>query len=373
MSEIPFVKLDTEYGAIREEIDDAIESVLESGWYVLGEEVEAFESEFSEYVGTNHGVGMNSGSDALFLSLKALGVDDGDEVITVSHTYVSTADAIVRNGATPVFVDVDPETYTIDVSAIEDAITPDTEAIVPVHLYGHPVDMEPLLEIAEEHEIAVVEDAAQAHGAEYRGQSVGSMGDAACYSFYPVKNLGAYGDGGFVATDDESLAKELRTLRDMGSTEKYHHDRVGVNSRLDEVQAAALRIKLNYLDEWNETRNRIAAWYDDMLPSDVTIPVEREWAEHVYHLYVIRVDDRNDLESYLQDNGVKTLIHYPIPVHKQESYEQFSDCSLPVTEQITDEILSLPMSPWHTEEEISEVVTTVRDHYDHSAISSNHR
>lgn len=364
MSEIPFVKLDTEYEEIRSEIDEAVQRVLESGWYVLGEEVDTFEAEFSDYVGTDYGVGTNSGSDALFLALKALGVGSGDEVITVSHTFVSTADAIVRNQATPVFVDIDPDTYTVDVSEIENAITADTEAIVPVHLYGHPVDMDPILEVAEKHDLAVVEDAAQAHGAEYRGQPVGSMGDAACYSFYPVKNLGAYGDGGFVATDDESLATELRKLRDMGTTDKYHHDRVGINSRLDEVQAAALRVKLDYLDEWNEARRRIADQYNDALPSEVTTPTEKDWAKHVYHLYVVRTEDRDDLASYLESEGITTLIHYPVPVHEQRSYEEFSDITLPVTEQITDEILSLPISPWHTENEVTEVAMAIQDYYE---------
>ena len=351
---ILFNNIKRDNDAIGEQISQAIKRVIESGWYVLGQESEQFEKEFAEYVGTKFGVGLNSGSDALYLSVKALGLLAGDEVITVSHTMISTVDAIARNGATPVFMDIDPDTYLIDTSKIEEKISNKTRAIIPVHLYGHPVDMEPIMEIAERHNLTVIEDACQAHGTEYKSQKVGSIGHIGCFSFYPTKNLGAYGDAGMMVTSDEEIANKLRKMRNYGQSEKYYYDFVGVNSRLDEIQAAILRVKLSYLDEWNEKRRNLAKLYDDFLYNiDVVTPVEQEYAKHVYHLYVIRHKNRNRLQEYLFKQGVQTLIHYPVPVHKQKAY--LCSCKLPVTEKICGEILSLPMGPWLNEEEVREI------------------
>lgn len=359
---IPFVDLRREYQEIKEEINQAIQRVLESGWFILGEELKAFEKEFAEYLGVKHAVGVNSGSDALYLAIKALGIGNGDEVITVSHTFISTVDAITRNGAKPVFVDIDPETYTIDVNQIEEKITERTKAILPVHLYGHPADMDPIMEIAEKYDLYVIEDASQAHGAEYKGRKVGNIGHVGCFSFYPTKNLGAYGDAGAVVTNDVELAEKLRLLRNYGSPKKYHHDFIGVNSRLDEIQAAVLRVKLRHLDEWNEKRRKIAEEYNELLRDfdDVITPVEKEWAKHVYHLYVIRHKERDKLQQYLLENGVRTQIHYPIPVHKQKAYTAFRTSSLPITERISNETLSLPMHPWLRIDEIEKICYLIK-------------
>jgi len=345
------------------EIDNAIQRVLESGWFILGEESKKFEEEFAEYLGVKHVIGVNSGSDALYLAIKALGIGLGDEVITVSHTFISTVDAIVRNGTNPVFVDIDPETYTIDVNQIEKAITERTRAIIPVHLYGHPVDMDPIMEIAEDYGLYVIEDASQAHGAEYKGKKVGSIGHIACFSFYPTKNLGAYGDAGAIVTNDDELAEKLRMMRNYGSPKKYYHEFIGVNSRLDEIQAAILRVKLRHLDEWNERRRRIAKLYNEFLEnSDVITPTEKEWAKHVYHLYVIRHKDRDKLQRYLLEKRIKTQIHYPVPVHLQKAYLDLGiRVRLPVTEKISQEILSLPMFPYLTDAEIEKIAMVVKD------------
>lgn len=355
---ITFVDLQAEYAEISQEIAQAIQRVLKRGWFILGGEGERFEEEFSKYVGAKYGIGVNSGSDALFLGLKAVGVGKGDEVITVSHTFISTADAIVRNGAKPVFVDIYPDTYCIDVSKIEEKITGRTKAILPVHLYGHPADMEPIMELARKYRLFVVEDACQAHGAEYKGKKVGSIGDLGCFSFYPIKNLGAYGDGGMVVTADEELAGKLRMLRNYGQPQKYHHDFVGVNSRLDEIQASILRVKLKHLDEWNGKRRRVAKLYDELLRnSHIIKPVEKEYAKHVYHLYVIRCKERDRLQQHLIANGIQTQIHYPIPVHRQKAYQGLAaDTNLEITKRICHEILSLPMYPFLGKDEVKTIV-----------------
>jgi dTDP-4-amino-4,6-dideoxygalactose transaminase len=340
-----------EYAAINTEIIPAISRVLKSGWYILGEEGNKFEQEFSKYVGGRFGVGVNSGSDALYLAVKALGVSRGNEVITVAHTMISSVDAITRNGAKPVFVDVDPSTYVMDVPKIEAKISKKTKAIIPVHLYGHPVDMDPLTELAEKYGLYVIEDACQAHGAEYKQAKVGGIGHVGCFSFYPTKNLGAYGDGGMILTNDEELANKLKKIRNYGQSKKYYHDFVGVNSRLDEIQAALLRTKLHHLDQWNEKRRNLAKLYTELLSnSDVITPIEKEYAKHVYHLYVVRHKQREKLQSYLLKRGIQTLIHYPIPVHAQKAY--MSPVKLPVTEKICTEVLSLPINPWLKEDEV---------------------
>jgi len=345
---IPFVDLQRWQDPLREELNQVIRRVMERGWFILGEENSKFESEFSAYVGTKYAVGVNSGSDALFLALKSLNVGEGNEVITTSHAFVSAIDGIVRNGAIPVFVDVDPETtYCIDVSRIEEAITKRTKAILPVHMYGHPADMDAILAIAQRYGLFVIEDACQAHGAEYRGRKTGGIGDVGCFSFYPTKNLGAVGDGGMVVTNNRETAEKLMMLRNYGQSQKYYHDFVGINSRLDEMQAAILRLKLKYLDEWTEKRRELAKIYNDLLAdTGIVVPIEKEYAKHVYHLYVIRTRERDKLQNDLLKSGVQTQIHYPIPVHRQKSYVQLGlKVNLPITEKICNEILSLPMYP----------------------------
>lgn len=354
---IEFVCLTREQEAIADEIREAIERVLRRGWFILGEELEGLEAEFARYVGTRFAVGLNSGSDAILLALRALGVGDGDEVITPSHTFISTVDGIVRNGAKPVFVDIDPRTFCLDPTRIEERITERTKVILPVHLYGQPADMESIMAIAERHRLFVVEDSCQAHGALHRGRKVGGIGHVGCFSFYPTKNLGACGDGGMATTDDEEIANRLRLLRNYGQPRKYHHVLVGINSRLDEMQAAILRVKLRYLDDWNERRRQSAALYDELLSSaDVVTPVEVPSVRHVYHLYVIRSKNRDALQRRLSQNGVQSQIHYPIPVHRQEAYARIaSGVELPATDRACSEILSLPMHPWLDPEEVRRV------------------
>jgi dTDP-4-amino-4,6-dideoxygalactose transaminase len=354
---IPFFDFRREYAETKKEISEAIERVFNSGRLILGDEVAKFEKEFSSYVGAKYGIGVNSGSDALFLALKALGIGENSEVITVSHTFVSTVDSIVRCGATPVFVDVEPDTYCINAAKIEERITERTKAILPVHLYGHPVDLDEVLKIAKQYGLSVVEDACQAHGAEYKGKKVGSFGNAGCFSFYPVKNLGAYGDGGMVTTNDRSVAERVKLLRNYGQSRKYYHDLVGINSRLDEMQAAILRVKLMRLDEWNKTRWELAKYYTEMLErTDIKLPVEKGYAKHVYHQFVVQLSQRDELQRYLKRNGVQTQIHYPIPVHRQKAYEGVGDsANLSVTETACAEILSLPLYPTLTFDEVVRV------------------
>jgi len=355
---IPLVDLKREYLAIREEITGAFQEVLTDGMFILGKHLAKFEQEFSQYIGVKHGIGVNSGSDALVLALKSVGIQPGDEVITVSHTFVSTVDAIARNGGRPVFVDIDPETYTLDVKQVKERITPKTRALLPVHLYGYPVDMKPLQELACEHDLYIIEDACQAHGASYRNQKVGGLGDIGCFSFYPTKNLGCYGDGGMVVTDDDTLAVELQKERNYGKLSKYVHDFIGCNSRLDDLQAAFLSVKLRWLDTWNKRRRKLADIYRDILKdSKVIVPVEREYAQHIFHLFVIRVDHRDSLQEELRKQAIQTQIHYPIPVHLQKAY--LGDYSLPITEKICHEILSLPIHPFLTEEEVEYVAKRV--------------
>lgn len=321
-------------------------AVLDSGWFVLGEQVEAFEREFAEYCGARYAVGVGSGTEALHLGLLALGVEPGDEVITVAFTAVPTATAIWLAGARPVFVDVDPGTYTMDPSQVEDRITPRTKVILPVHLYGHPADLDPLLDVARRHGLGVLEDAAQAHGARYRGRPIGSIGDATAFSFYPTKNLGACGDGGMVTTSDPKLAEKLRLLRNYGQRSRYVHEVQGANSRLDEVQAALLRVKLAKLEGWNAERRRRADEYRARLRG-VVVPREESWARHVWHLYVVRSEQRDALQEHLRARGVGTLIHYPTPVHLQPAFRWLGlpEGSLPNTERLAGEILSLPLYP----------------------------
>ncbi len=359
---IPLVDLGRQYQAIKDEIDQAVARVLDSARFILGPEVAAFEEELAAYVGARFGVGVGSGTEALHLALWALDIGPGDEVITVSHTAMATVAAIELAGARPVLVDIHPESFNLDPAKLEAAITPHTKAVIPVHLYGQAADLDPILAIARRHGLAVVEDAAQAHGAEYRGKRVGALGALGCFSFYPTKNLGAYGDGGMVVTNDAALAERLRLLRQYGWKERYQSSIQGANSRLDELQAAILRVKLRHLDGWNQARRHLASLYDRLLAGGpVVTPQEMAYGRHVYHLYVVRSPHRQELQSYLTSTGVVTLVHYPVPVHLQEAYAHLGHGpgSLPVTEAAAGEILSLPLFPELTEREVQTVSSLI--------------
>ncbi len=360
---IPFVDLKAQYRQIRPEIMVAVDDVLESAHYVLGPQVEAFESEFAAYCQTAQAIGVNSGTSALHLALLAAGVGPGDEVITVSFTFVATAAAVGYTGATPVFVDVDPVTLTMDPALIERAITPRTKAILPVHLYGQPADMDPILEIARRRGLVVIEDAAQAHGAEYKGRRAGSLGHLGCFSFYPGKNLGAYGEGGAVTTNDSQYAHAVRLLRDWGAEQKYHHVLKGYNYRLEALQGAILRVKLRYLEAWTEARRSHARRYDALFAgSGFTLPGTLPDARHVYHIYAVRTAERDRLQAALQAQDIQTGIHYPIPVHLQPSYAElgYRPGDLPHSERAARETLSLPMFAELTPEQCEQVAGAAR-------------
>ena len=362
---IPLVGLFDQYQTIKPEIDAAIQNVINNSSFVGGDEVRRFEKEFAEFCEARACVGVGNGTDALYLTLRALGVGPGDEVITVAHTFIATSEAISMTGATPIFIDVTEDTMLMDTALIEPAITPRTKAIVPVHLYGQSCDMDAIMEIARRHSLKVVEDAAQAHGARWRGQRVGSIGDAATFSFYPGKNLGAYGDAGAVVSQDEALIEQIRTLANHGRLEKYTHKMEGVNSRLDTLQAAILRVKLRYLDEWNQKRRQIADAYREQLTSPgIALPIVHEHAEPVWHLFVIRLAEREQLQSLLKQAGIATGIHYPVPLHLQPAYEdRRSQYDLPNTERAAQEVLSLPMYPELRQEQIEAVCSAVSSPY----------
>lgn len=344
---IRFNNLKPLHETLREELQEAANRVLNSGWYILGPELEAFEAAFSAYHGVQHAVGVANGTDAIQLALRAAGIGPGDEVITVAHTAVATVCAIEQAGAIPVMVDIDPATYTMSPGAAEAAITPRTRVLLPVHLYGHPSDLSALQAIADRHHLLLIEDCAQAHGARLNNRLVGSWGHLASFSFYPTKNLGAYGDGGAVICNDPAYAERLKRLRNYGQTTRYVHQERGINSRLDEMQAAVLAVKLRHLDAHNTERRMLAEVYQTTLrdQSQVILPRARDNADHVYHLYVVRVPQRDVVMQSLKEHGVDTLIHYPIPVHRQTAYASlgYAEGSLPVTEQIAREIISLPM------------------------------
>jgi dTDP-4-amino-4,6-dideoxygalactose transaminase len=345
---IPFLDLQAQYASIKTDIQAAVNKVFETGQFVLGDEVAAFESEFAHYVGADQGIAVNTGTSALHLALLAAGVGPGDEVITVPFTFVATVAAIGYTGARPVFVDIDPRSLTMDVAKLEAAITPRTKAVVPVHLYGQPADMDPLLAIARKHGLIVIEDACQAHGAEYNGRRVGSLGDLGCFSFYPGKNLGACGEGGIVVTSNPKYAETVRMLRDWGQSKKYHHVLRGFNYRMEGLQGAILRVKLRHLDAWTDQRRSRAAEYNRFLrESDVERPQEMPYARHVYHIYAVRTSDRVELMRTLQSHGVQSGIHYPIPVHLQEAWRDLGYVAgdFPHSERAANEVLSLPMYP----------------------------
>jgi dTDP-4-amino-4,6-dideoxygalactose transaminase len=360
---IPIIDLKAQYSSIREEIQQAIDGVLNSSQFILGEEVQKFEEEFSGYVGGKFGVAVNSGTSALHLALLAADIGPGDEVLTVPATFVATAAAIAYAGARPVFVDVDPQTLTIDPSKLEGAITENTKAILPVHLYGHPAEMEPILEIAKKRNLIVIEDTAQAHGAEYQGKRVGSLGDFGCFSFYPSKNLGAYGEAGMVVTNDAEAANRLRMLRDWGQSKKYHHDTLGFNYRMDGIQGAILRVKLRHLDDWTEARRQNAKRYNEVLKdSGLALPIETQGNRHVYYVYVVRVPNREAMQKHLLGNDIHSAIHYPHPVHLEKAFEHlaYSEGDFPVSEKAAKEVLSLPMYPELQAEQIEEVAAAIR-------------
>lgn len=358
----------------REEWLEAIQGVLDSGRSIGGEDVKNFEREFSSYVGTKFGVGTGSGADALRLALLALGVGPGDEVVTVSHTFVASADCIVHVGAKPVFVDIDPETYTLDPKALERALSPKVRAVLPVHLYGQAADMDPILEVCRKHSIPVVEDAAQAHGASYRGRACGSMGAISCFSFYPSKNLGALGDGGFVATQDADLAEKVRLLHEYGQVEKYRHVLVGFNSRLDALHAAVLRRKLTHLDSWNNARRRAADRYARHLEgvAGVGVPIEKPERKHIYHVYAVRTPHRPELQSWLGKQEIETGIHYPIPVHMQPAYTKVNWRAGELKESVraSQEVLSLPMFPEINDDQVDRVSQAVSEWARHAPPAS---
>jgi dTDP-4-amino-4,6-dideoxygalactose transaminase len=359
---IPYLDLKAQYKTIRDDLHAAVDRVLESGQYVLGDEVATFESEFAAYSGAEQGIAMNSGTSALHLALLAAGVQPGDEVITVPFTFVATAAAIGYTGAKAVFVDIDPRTFTMDPRQIEAAITPRTKAIIPVHLYGQMADMDPIVRIARAHGLTLIEDACQAHGAEYKGRRAGSIGDFGCFSFYPGKNLGACGEGGLVTTSNPDAAERLRVLRDWGQTRKYHHIVRGYNYRMDGLQGAILRVKLRQLEAWTEARRTRAALYDDLLASSlVRAPGAAEDTRHVYHVYAVRCANRDDLQLSLRANGVQTGIHYPIPVHLQEAYRDlgYRAGEFPNAERAAREVLSLPLYPEMTNLQVETVAAAI--------------
>ena len=363
---IPFFDLSAQYKAIKSEIDAAISQVLGSGRFILGEEVTAFEKEFAGYLGANFVVGVGSGTEALHLSLLACGVGQGDEVITVSHTATATVASIAATGASPVFVDVDPDTYNLDPALVEEKITDKTRAIVPVHLYGQAADMSAVTEVARRRRLRVVEDACQAHSSSYQGVKVGTIGDVGCFSFYPTKNLGAYGDGGAVCTNDPEIYEKLRLLRMYGWRERDDAEISGYNSRLDELQAAILRVKLRYLNRWTQKRVDLASDYSSLLDSTpLVLPAgPGNDGSHVYHLYVVRTDKRDALRAFLQENGIGTMVHYPTPVHLQPAYRDLAaPNSLPRTEKLVGEILSLPLYPELGQDSVEQVASAIKKFY----------
>jgi dTDP-4-amino-4,6-dideoxygalactose transaminase len=359
---IPYADLRQQYRSIKPEIDRAVLRVLDSTQFILGEEVAAFEREFAAYCGTTEAIGVNSGTSALHLALLAAGVGAGDEVVTVPFTFVATAAAVVYAGATPVFVDIDPETFTMAPAQIEKAITPRTKAIMPVHLYGHAADMDPILEIARRRGLVVIEDAAQAHGAIYKGRRCGSMGAMAAFSFYPGKNLGAYGEGGAVVTSDPALAKKVRILRSWGEERRYEHRVKGFNYRMDGIQGAILRVKLRHLEAWTEARRARAADYGRAFAgTGIVTPVERPQCRHVYHVYAVQMSHRDATRAALQSADIQTGIHYPIPVHLQPAHADlgYGAGDFPVSEQVAAQVLSLPMFPEMTSEQVQQVAAAV--------------
>ncbi len=371
---IPFVDLRAQYLSIKAEIDEAIARVLDTTAFVLGREVEAFERAFAEYVGAEYCVGLNSGTAAVQLAVMACGIGAGDEVIVPANTFFASAEGVSTAGATPVFVDADAVSFNIDPARIEAAITERTRAIMPVHLYGQSADLDPIFEIAARHNLTVIEDAAQAHGTLYKGKRVGALSRAGCFSFYPGKNLGAYGEGGAVVTNDPEVARRVRLLRDHGSEQKYRHEVVGYNFRLEGIQGAVLNVKLGHLDHWNDLRRAHAARYNELLSeSGLELPREMPYGRHIYHLYVVQTEERDALQQKLNAAGVQTGIHYPVPIHLQPAYASMGHKpgDFPEAERQAQRVLSLPMFPELTDEQIEKVTESISNQQ--SAVSNQQR
>ncbi len=359
---IPLVDLKSQYASIRKEIDAAIRGVLESGQYIQGPNAKALEEEIAAYCGTKYAVGVASGTDALILSLDAYGIGPGDEVITTSYSFFATAEAVSRLGATPVFVDIDEHTYNMDTARIKEKITGRTRAILPVHLFGQTALMDEIMEISERHNLVVIEDACQAIGASIKGRKAGSLGHAGCFSFFPTKNLSCYGDGGMITTSDKEFAERVKVLRAHGSRKKYFNEIVGYNSRLDEMQAAILRVKLKYLDQWNEARRKKARHYNELLTGlDVKTPVELAGAKHIYHLYIVRHKARNEIIASLKKAGVDCGIYYPVPLHLQDAYRYSRTQVLPVVETVSRETFALPLYPEMSDDQLGFVAKSLSE------------
>lgn len=364
---IPLVDLAAQYHSIKEEIDAAVHATLESGHFILGPAVSKFEESIASYLGVDHAIGLASGTDALVLALRALDIGAGDEVIVPAYTFFATAGTVMSLGAMPVFVDIDPVTYEMDVAQIEARITPKTKAVIPVHLYGHPTDMDPVLELARSHGLKVIEDNAQAFGATYRGRKTGSLGDIGCLSFFPTKNLGAFGDGGMVVTNHPALADRMRMLRTHGWKKKYHSEEVGYNSRLDALQAAILQAKLPHVDSWNEKRRAIAQRYSEQLTRlGITTPVECDWGKHVYHLYIIRSDRRDELQAFLKQKGIASEVYYPLPPHLSTPCRKlgYHEGDFPHAERASRETVALPLYPELTQKQRDEVIRRISEFYE---------
>lgn len=362
---IPFLDLKAQYRSISHEINDAMQQVVNACAFSGGRYVSQFEEEFAGFCGCKSSIGVGSGTEALWLTLLGLGVGPGDEVITVPNTFIATVEAISLCGATPVFVDVDPHSYTMNPQLLERAITPRTKAVIPVHLFGQPADMDPIMAVATKHRLFVVEDACQAHGSVYKGRMSGTIGHAGCFSFYPGKNLGAYGEAGGVTTNDPGLAEKIKMLRDHGQSQKYFHNVIGVNSRMDGIQGAVLSVKLKYLNQWNEMRRSNARLYEELLQGidGIVLPAEMAYARHVYHIYAVRVKNRDDFLKAMTDKGIGCGIHYPVPVHLQEAYMplKVGRGTFPVSEQCGDEFLSLPLFPEMTRDQVAYVAEQVKE------------
>ena len=370
---VPILDLNAQHAPLRKELDLAISEVIDSCAFAGGPFVEKFETEFASYCGCEHAVGVGSGTDAIWLALLACGVGPGDEVITVPSSFMATAEAITYSGARPVFVDVDEHTYTMDPAALEDAVTGQTKAIIPVHLFGQPADMDPILKFARGHDLIVIEDAAQAHGAKYKGRTAGTMGAAGCFSFYPGKNLGAFGEAGAIVTNDVQLRDKIRILRDHGQIRKYHHSMIGWNCRMDGIQAAVLRVKLRHLDRGNALRREHAQRYSAALGGieGIIAPREASYARHIYHVYTLRVQERDELMSILRQRGIQTAIHYPVPIHLQPAYQMLGHKKgdFPVSEQTAAEFISLPMFPELTNLQIDFVADAVKEALSAAAVA----
>lgn len=360
---ISFGRLDLMHNEIRDEIDNSIKRVIDNSYYIDGPYLKQFEEEFAKYCGCNYCVGLGNGLEGLKLSLIAIGVNPGDEVIIPSHTFIATALAVSECKAVPIFVEVDPETYNIDPNKIEEKITSKTKAIIAVHLYGQCADMDPIMKIAKKYNVKVIEDAAQAHGATYKGKKAGNLGDIAEFSFYPGKNLGCLGDGGCITTNDKAIADKIRELRNYGSSKKYVHNEKGFNSRLDEIQASILLAKLPYLDKWNERRREIAAEFNQKIKNNkVILPKTMENNVHIWHQYVVRVKNRAEFQEYLKSKNIPTMVHYPIAIHKQQAYKEFNTLDLPIAAKLADEVVSLPIYYGLTEEDINNIITAINNY-----------